>query len=126
MNAAQKFIAYAESHDIELTVIEGHLIMDGVKDEIKDKILTTAKEHKQEIITALERWNPELSAKGYQWCFDCKNWSGQSCTSQDNPYAEVEKCPQAARICKWYLDKGDEKAFDGLLGRMAKSKKKTK
>ncbi len=113
MNVAQKFIAYAASHDIELTVNEDQLIMDGVRDEIKDKLLTTAKAHKQEIITALsqERWDPELVAEGYQWCFDCKNWNGQSCTSQDNPYAAVEKCPQVARICKWYLDKGVNNAM---------------
>ena len=103
MSAAQKFITDAALHNIELSVIENQLIMDGVKAEVKDKFLSKAKEHKPEIIKALkERWNPELSAKGYQWCFDCKNWSGQSCTSKDNPYAEVEKCPQAARICKWY------------------------
>jgi len=29
----------------------------------------------------------------------CKS---KSCAIEDNPYAEVEKCPQAARICKWY------------------------
>jgi len=76
MSVAQKFITDAALHNIELSVIENQLIMDGVKAEVKDKFLSAAKEHKPEIIKALkERWNPELSAKGYQWCFDCKSLS---------------------------------------------------
>jgi len=106
MNTAQEIISYAATHDINLVIRNDKLVIDAPKESLTDEFLDTAKEHKPEIIKALtERWNPELCAKGYQWCFDCKNWDGQSCTSKDNPYAEVEKCPQAARICKWYEGK---------------------
>jgi len=105
MNTAQEIISYAGTHDINLIIRGDQLVIDAPKESLTNKFIDTAKEHKPEIIKALmERWNPELSAEGYQWCFDCKNWNGKSCTSKDNPYAEVEKCPQAARICKWYAN----------------------
>jgi len=104
MNTAADILSYAQTHNISLIAENGQLKIDAPKAALTDEFMKSAKANKTEIITALsqDRWNPELSAKGYQWCFDCKNWNGKSCTSKDNPYAEVEKCPQAARICKWY------------------------
>jgi len=104
MNTAIDILAYAKTHNISLKAKDGRLKINAPEKALTEEFLESAKAHKTEIITALsqERWNPELAAQGYQWCFDCKNWNGQSCTSKDNPYAKVEKCPQAARICKWY------------------------
>jgi len=112
MNTANDILSYAQIHGISLVAEDGQLKIDAPKVALTDEFLESAKAHKTEIITTLsqDRWNPELAAEGYQWCFDCQHWNGQ-CNSQDNPYAAVEKCPQVARICKWYLDKGVNNAM---------------
>lgn len=76
MNTAQEIITYAGTHGIDLIIRDDRLVIDAPKNELTDEFLDTAKEHKSEIISALtERWNPELSAEGYQWCFDCQHWN---------------------------------------------------
>ena len=105
MTSAQDILAYAKLHDIYIYIKDGQLKINGTKATLTDKFMSAAKEHKLELIESLDnqpiRLNPELAASGYQWCYDCVHWNGQ-CTSQDNPYAAVEKQPQFPRICKWY------------------------
>jgi len=48
-----------------------------------------------------DRWNPELAAQGYHWCYDCRYFN-QTCTHPDNPFRK--QCPQAPRKCQWYED----------------------
>lgn len=104
MNTVQSILDYAKLNGISLQPKDGRIEIDGPKETLTPEFINAAKKHKSELIETLdqpERWNPELSAQGYQWCFDCIHWNGQ-CTSQDNPYAAVEKQPQCPRICKWY------------------------
>lgn len=113
MNTAADILSYAQIHNINMVAEGGQLKIDAPEIALTDEFLKSAKAHKTEIMTALsqERWNQEMAAQGYTWCFDCRNWNGQ-CTSKGNPFAKVEKCPQAARICKWYLDKGADNAVN--------------
>ena len=48
-----------------------------------------------------DRWNPELAAQDYHWCYDCRYFD-QTCTHPDNPFRK--QCPQAPRKCQWYED----------------------
>ena len=52
-------------------------------------------------ITGDGRWNPELAAQDYHWCYDCRYFN-QTCTHPDNPFRK--QCPQAPRKCQWYED----------------------
>jgi len=52
-------------------------------------------------ISGDDRWNPELAAQGYHWCYDCRYFD-QTCTHPDNPFRK--QCPQAPRKCQWYED----------------------
>ena len=105
MNTAIDVLNYAKTHDINIIAEGGLLKIDAPEKALTDEFLESAKQHKQEIIRALsERWNPELAREGYHWCFDCLHWNGK-CTSLENPYHAVEKCPQAPRFCRWYKDK---------------------
>jgi len=102
MSSLAEVFTYVEQHGIDLHVEGQQLILDGPKGSISPKLAEKAKQHKQEIIKKLsERWNPELASEGYQWCFDCVHWNGK-CTTYENPYHAVEKCPQAPRKCQWY------------------------
>jgi len=74
MNTAQEFIAYAALHNIELSVIENQLIMDGVKAEVKDQFLNIAKEHKQEILKELSE--KELIQQAFREGKSIRWWSG--------------------------------------------------
>lgn len=99
MNTAADILSYAAEHDIQMCARNGNLVLEG---KLTDEFIESAKQYKQEIIRALsERWNPELAGEDYQWCLDCVHWNGK-CTSLENPYHAVEKCPQVARFCRWY------------------------
>lgn len=52
------------------------------------------------IAKGVERWNPELTAKGYVWCLDCQHWCGNACTHTDNPFRNQQ--PLTPRKCRWY------------------------
>lgn len=52
-------------------------------------------------ISKSERWNPDLAAEGYIWCYDCQYCDKQSCTYPDNPFRK--QCAQAPRKCRWYV-----------------------
>lgn len=92
-------------------IVEGNRLYISPRDRLNDEIRDYIREHKPEIMAALqtERWNPELAAEGYQWCYDCRHWQpgrsrrrGQShvCTHPDNPFRAQE--PRVPRYCRWY------------------------
>ena len=72
---------------------------------LTDEQRTYLRIHRTSILEVLlrpERWDPELAAKGYVWCIDCKYFNSASCTHTENPFNTVTKCPQAPRKCHWY------------------------
>jgi len=105
LNTTQDILNYAKLHNIHLNQKDGQLKIDGSKVAITSEFISAAKEHKSDLLTALNnqqvRLNPEMESKGYQWCFDCTHWNGQ-CSSKENPYAATEKHPEYPRKCKWY------------------------
>jgi len=105
MNTAQDILSYAQTHDINLVAEDGQIKIDAPKAALTDEFLESAKAHKTEIITALsqDRWNPELAAQGYVWCYDCQYWDKQACSHPDNTFRK--QCAQAPRKCHWYLNK---------------------
>lgn len=108
MNTASDILSYAKTHDIRLNAEDGQLKIDAPENELTDEFLESAKQHKSEILEVLtkeDRWDPELAAKGYVWCIDCKYFNGASCNHTDNPFHTVTKCPQAPRKCQWYEKK---------------------
>ena len=105
MNTAADIFAYAKTHDISLVAEDGQLKIDAPEKALTDDFLESAKQHKAdllEVLTKEDRWDPELSAKGYVWCIDCQYFNGVNCNHTDNPFNTVTKCPQAPRKCQWY------------------------
>lgn len=100
MNTAKDIISYAAQHRIRMVVNGDRLVFEGNNDSLTDQFLEAAKQSKPALIKALSRWDPELAAEGYIWCYDCKFWGGQICQHPDNPFRN--QCPQAPRICRWY------------------------
>ena len=105
MNTAIDVLDYAKTHDISLVAEGEQLKIDAPEKALTDEFLESAKLHKSEILGVLtkeDRWDPELAAKGYVWCIDCKHFNDANCTHTDNPFRTVTKCPQAPRKCHWY------------------------
>jgi len=102
MNTANDILSYAQIYNISMIAEGGQLKIDAPKESLTDEFIERAKVHKQEIIKALERWNPELANQGYVWCMDCKFFNGVNCDHADNPFHTVVKCPQVPRLCQWY------------------------
>lgn len=103
MNTAADILSYARNHDITLVAENGQLKIDAPKKALTDGFLESAKQHKSEILEALtkeDRWDPELAAKGYVWCLDCKHFNDVNCNHPDNPFRK--QCAKAPRKCRWY------------------------
>ena len=62
MNTAADIFCYAQTHDIKLIADEGQLKIDAPEKALTDEFLESAKEHKQEILKALTKEDPELIA----------------------------------------------------------------
>ncbi len=62
MNTAADIFSYAQTHDINLIADEGQLKIDAPETALTDEFLESAKEHKQEILKALTKEDPELIA----------------------------------------------------------------
>ncbi|HIF50430.1 MAG TPA: hypothetical protein EYQ42_02655 [Thiotrichaceae bacterium] len=102
MNTASDILAYTSQYQIRLAVENGNLIMEAPENILTDEFVTTAKQHKAELLEVLtkpDRWDPELAAVGYQWCLDCR-YLNEVCIHPDNPFRQ--QCPQAPRKCQWY------------------------
>ena len=104
MNIAAEILDYASKHKIDIVVYGEQIKLEAIEGEITDEFLETAKQHKSALIKELSdgRWNPELVAEGYVWCFDCQHWGGGACAHPDNPFRTVTKCPQVPRKCQWF------------------------
>ena len=62
MNTAADIFSYAHTHDINLIADDGQLKIDAPETALTDEFLESAKEHKQEILKALTKEDPELIA----------------------------------------------------------------
>jgi len=62
MNTAADIFCYAQTHDINLIAEDGQLKIDAPETALTDEFLESAKEHKQEILKALTKVDPELMA----------------------------------------------------------------
>ncbi len=102
MNTAQDILTYAQTKDIQIHAKDGQLKVNAPRGVLTDEFLETAKQHKAEIIMALERWNPELASEVYVWCVDCQHFNSVNCNHPDNPFRTVEKQPAVARKCQWF------------------------
>ena len=103
MNTASEIISYADEHNIHLTARGGQLVLNATKEALTDEFLSTAKQHKAEILNVItERWNPEMADEGYVWCLDCKHFDDVNCNHTENPFRTVTKQPLAPRKCQWY------------------------
>ena len=105
MNTAADILSYAKSHNINIRAKDGELKIAAPETALTDDFLESTKQHKSEILEVLtreDRWDPELAAKGYVWCFDCQHFNGVNCNHTDNPFRTVTKCPQAPRRCQWH------------------------
>ena len=62
MNTATDILAYAKTHDINLIAEDGLLKIDAPETALTNEFLESAKQHKQEILKALTKEDPELMA----------------------------------------------------------------
>jgi len=62
MNTAADILIYAKNHDIRLIAEDGQLKINAPENELTDEFLESAKQHKQEILKALTKEDPELMA----------------------------------------------------------------
>jgi len=62
MKTAADIFSYAQTHDINLIAEDGQLKIDAPETALTNEFLESAKQHKQEILKALTKEDPELMA----------------------------------------------------------------